>query len=279
MNTEAERIAPAYVVEAGAATWADWRRTASLVKHLTRRHLAARYRGSMLGFFWSLLNPLMMMCVYTLVFQYIFRLSAPGVPYPVFFLTGLLAWNFVQTATMNGAVSIVENDTLIQKAYFPRIALPLAAVLSNAFNFIVALPILIVFCLLWGIVPGPQLLLLPLALLQLFALAVGLALIAASLTPFFRDTVQLLEVLFVGWFFATPVLYPMSLVESNLPEAVRAVYAFNPMAGAVSLVRMVFLGEEVSRSVLLMSIPGTLGFLLIGIVLFGRLSPRFSSAT
>jgi ABC-type polysaccharide/polyol phosphate export permease len=265
------------VVEGGATSWSDWRRSAGLVRHLTRRHLAARYRGSALGFFWSLLNPVMMMCVYTLVFQYIFRLSAPGVPYPVFFLTGLLAWNFVQVATTNAAVSIVDGYTLILKASFPRIALPLAAVLSNAFNFLVALPILVVFCLLWGVVPGPALLLLPLALLQLLLLAVGLGLIAASLTPFFRDTEQLLEVLFVGWFFATPVLYPMSLAEANLPPAILAVYIFNPLAGAISLVRVVFLGEQVAPAVLLASLPGTLVILLCGLLLFRRLAPRFSS--
>ena len=96
---------PVYVRDAASDPWKDRRRTAGLIKHLTRRHLAARYRGSVLGFFWSLLNPLLMMLIYTAVFQYIFRLSAPGVPYPVFFLTGLLAWSFIHTGTLNASTS------------------------------------------------------------------------------------------------------------------------------------------------------------------------------
>ena len=144
-----ERLPPEYVMQEGSDRWSDWRKTADLIRHLTRRQLAARYRGSTLGFLWSLLNPVLMMCIYTLVFKYIFRMSAPGVPYPVFFLTGLLAWSFVQTATMNGAISVVENYSLINKAYFPRYVLPASSVLSNGFNYLVSLPILIAFCLLF----------------------------------------------------------------------------------------------------------------------------------
>src|SRR6266571_2720861 len=86
---------PVYQCEGDADVWSDWRKTATLVKHLTWRHLAARYRGSVLGFVWSLLNPVLLMGVYTFVFSIIFRTTVPGVPYSVFFLTGILAWNFV----------------------------------------------------------------------------------------------------------------------------------------------------------------------------------------
>lgn len=270
--------APAYLLEDRARTWSDWRRTAGLVKHLTRRHLAARYRGSVLGFFWSLLNPLMMMGVYTLVFQYIFRLSSPGVPYPVFFLTGLLAWNFVQTATTNAAVSVIEHWPLIHQAYFPRITLPISTVLSNLFNYVVSIPILIVFCWLFGIAPGPTLLLLPLVLLLLLLLAMALGLIAACLTPFFRDLVQLLDVIFVAWFFATPVLYPASMARTNLPDGVYSLFQFNPALGAIGLVRTVFLGEPVSWPALGVSLVGTVILLAVGVALFNRLASRFPSA-
>ena len=265
-------------MEDGARTWNDWRRTAGLIRHLTRRNLAARYRGSVLGFFWSLLNPLMMMGIYTLVFQYIFRLSSPGVPYPVFFLTGLLAWNFIQTTTMNAAVSVVDNYPLIHQAYFPRITLPISSVLSNLFNYLVSIPILIVFCSLFGIKPGLSFLLLPVAVLQVLLLATGLGLIAAALTPFFRDLVQLMEVVFVGWFFATPVLYPASLAQTNLPANLYTFYQLNPMTGAISLVRVVFLREEVPWTTLGVSGVGTLILLATGLFLFNRMSQRFPSA-
>lgn len=273
----AERTPPRYISDGATHPWNDWRRSFSLVRHLTRRHLAARYRGSVLGFFWSLLNPVLMMVIYTVVFKYIFRLSAPGVPYPVFFLTGLLAWSFVQTATMNGATSILDNSVLIHQSYFPRIALPASAVLSNAFNYVVSVPILLLFCTLFGIVPGWTFFLLPVALLQLLAMAFGLALITACLTPFFRDLVQLLEVAFIGWFFATPVLYPASLPQTNLPVWVYRLYELNPMAGVISMVRVVFLQEEVPASTLIVSWVGTAIILGIGLTLFRRLEPRFST--
>jgi len=277
MSEKVERLPAEYVMQKSADRWSDWRKIADLIRHLTRRQLAARYRGSTLGFFWSLLNPVLMMCIYTLVFKYIFRLSAPGVPYPVFFLTGLLAWSFLQTATMNGAASIVDNYSLINKAYFPRYVLPVASVLSNAFNYLVSLPILIAFCLLFGVRPSWTLLLLPLALLHLLALALGLSMIAAGLTPFFRDLVQLLEVVFVGWFFATPILYPASMAEQNLPPGMHRLYELNPMNGAISFVRTVFLNEPVRPQALAISVVGALIFLVVGTVLFNRLSRRFAA--
>jgi len=150
--------------------------------------------------------------------------------------------------------------------------------LSNAFNYIVSIPILVFFCWLFGIVPGWTFLLLPLALIQLLAMAFGLALITSSLTPFFRDLVQLLEVAFVGWFFATPVLYPASLPRTNLPEAAYRIYELNPMAGVISMVRVVFLGEQVPMSTLIVSWVGTAIVLGFGLWLFRRLEPRFSTA-
>ena len=165
---------PAYVLEGDSDIWSSRSKTAGLIAHLTRRHLAARYRGSTLGFLWSLLNPILMMCVYTFVFQYVLRFETPGVPFPVFFLTGLLAWNFIHTATLNAAASILDNHTLIKQAYFPRIALPLSAVLSNGVNYLVSVPLVVVFNLFFGIHPGWTIVLLPVALVFLMALATGL---------------------------------------------------------------------------------------------------------
>jgi ABC-2 type transport system permease protein len=197
----------------------------------------------------------------------------------VFFLTGVLAWNFFQTGALNGAISIVDNASLIHKARFPRIVLPVSAVLSNAVNYLISVPVLLVFSLAFGVRPGPELLLFPLVVLQLFVLTLGVALIGASLTPFFRDTTQLLEIAFVAWFFATPVLYPTSLAEQNLPELGFRIYQLNPLAGAISLVRAVFFGEAVSSSLVLSSLVGAALVMLIGLIVFRRLSSGFTTAT
>jgi len=277
MSEQSERLAPSYVIE-GYSGWREWRRTATLVKHLTRRQLALRYRGSAFGFFWSLVNPIMMMVVYTFVFQYVFRISAPGVPYPVFFLTGILAWNFVHIATMNCAVSIVDNHSLISKAYFPRVVLPLSAVTSNLINYLVSIPVLLVFSLFFGMFPTKSLLLLPVALLFLVVLALGLGLITAAVTPFFRDLIQILELFFLAWFFASPVLYPTTLPQENLPPNVYALYQLNPVVGAQSLVRAVFLGQPMDGSAVLVSIAVSLVLLALGWWWFHRSAPRFPTA-
>jgi lipopolysaccharide transport system permease protein len=275
----APRSAPRYILEGKADTWGDRGRLFGLVRQMTRRHLAARYRGSALGFLWSMLNPVMMMLVYTVVFQYVLRFKTTEIPYPAFFLTGILAWNFIHVATMNAAVSIIDNQPLIHQAYFPRVALPLAAVFSNAANYLVALPILLLFNLLFGIVPGPTLLLLPLAMLYLLALALALGLIFACVTPFFRDLIQLLELGFIAWFFGTPVLYPISFPAENLSVPAFVLYRLNPATGAISLVRAAFLGESVAPATLIYSTISTLILLVLAVGLFRRLAPRFSSVT
>jgi ABC-type polysaccharide/polyol phosphate export permease len=271
-----ELLAPVYEFEGTANVWSDWRKTATLVKHLTRRHLAVRYRGSTLGFVWSLLNPMLLMGVYTFVFHFILRATVPGVPYPVFFLTGILAWNFVNIAATNAAVSLVDGAALINKIAFPRIALPLSAVFSNAVNYLMTLPLLITFNLMFGVAPTLSLLLLPFALLLLLLIATGVSLLLAALLPFFRDLQHLIEALFTIWFFLTPVLYPMSLVAQNLPEGLLPLYELNPMVGVMHLVHTVFLGQPLPGMSLVVAVGGVLCLFSLGLMVFQRLAVRVS---
>lgn len=267
---------PVYQFEGHANIWSDWRKTVTLVKHLTRRHLAARYRGSALGFMWSLLNPMLLMGVYTFVFAFIFRATAPGVPYPVFIITGILAWNFVNIAAMNAAISLVDGAPLLKKTAFPHIALPVSAVLSNAVNYLITLPLLIVFNLIFGIVPTFSMLLFPCMLLLLLLVALSVGLLLAALVPFFRDLQQLIEVLFTMWFFLTPVLYPMSLVSQNLPAGLLPVYELNPMVGTMHLVHTVFLGQPLPGTSVAIAVGGVLCLLGLGLWVFQRLAMHVS---
>ena len=271
-----ELLAPVYEFEGAANVWSDWRKTATLVKHLTRRHLAARYRGSTLGFVWSLLNPVLLMGIYTFVFHFIFRATVPGVPYPVFFLTGILAWNFVSIAAINAAVSLVDGASLIKKTAFPHLALPLSAVLSNAVNYLMALPLLVAFNLLFGIAPTLSLLLFPCVFLLLLLVAIAVGLLLAALMPFFRDLQHLIEALFTMWLFLTPVLYPMSLVMQNLPEGLLSVYKLNPMVDIMRLVHAVFLGQPLPGRSLAVAVVGVLCLLSLGLWVFQRLAMRVS---
>jgi ABC-type polysaccharide/polyol phosphate export permease len=178
----------------GEASWQSWTKVAMLVKHMTWRSLASRYRGSALGFFWSLVNPVLMMFVYTIVFRYIFGSQVKGVPFAVYAMTGILAWNFMSAAAIQASVTLLSGASLVNKAAFPRIVLPLSAVFSNAVNYVVALPLLILFVIFSGVPLTAYLLLLPFALLLMIIIATGLGALLSTLMPFFQDLQHLIEV-------------------------------------------------------------------------------------
>jgi lipopolysaccharide transport system permease protein len=269
-----EILVASYEFDRNDNVWSSWNRTAILIKHLTRRHLAAKYRGSSLGFIWSLLNPLILMGAYTLVFRYIFRATVPGVSFPVFLLTGLLAWNFFSSAAVNAGVSLLVGASLINKTAFPRIALPLSAVLASAVNYIVTIPILIVFAALFGTFPTTWMLLLPVAFVLLLLMAIGIGVLLSALMPFFNDLQHLIEVGFTVWLFLTPIVYPISQV----PGKVVRFYELNPMVGIIQLVHAVFLGQPVPLRSLAISIAGVAIILWVALAVFKRMSIHFSEA-
>ena len=262
-------LQPVYEV-VGDSNWNSWRKTASLIRHMTWRSLASRYRGSVLGFVWTLVYPIMLMFVYTFVFKYLFKQTAPGVPLQVYLMTGILAWNFFSTAAIQASVSLVAGASLVNKSTFPRIVLPISAVLANAVNYLVALPLLFLFIILSGVAPTPFLLLLPCAFLLLTLTAIGLGSLLASLMPFFLDLQHLIEVLFTMWFFMTPIVYPINQV----PESWRTWYALNPMVGIIEFVNTVFLGQPLHDRSLIVAVAGCVGILVIGLQVFRRLSPH-----
>ena len=263
-----ENLVAVYEFDRKDNVWSDWHKTAMLIKHLTWRHLAARYRGSSLGFAWSLLNPLILMGVYTFVFRYIFRATVPGVPFPVFLLTGILAWNFFSSAALNAAVSLVSGASLINKAAFPRITLPVSAVLASAVNYVVTIPIMIAFGMIFGVFPTFFLLLLPGALLLILLMAIGVGALLSALMPFFNDLQHLIEVALTIWFFLTPVVYPMSQV----PEGLVPFYRLNPMVGLIELVHSVFLGQALPFRSLAIAVAGVVVVLGAGLLVFRRVA-------
>lgn len=272
----ADLLKPVYRLEGKPDIWHDWRRFGSLLYYLTRRNLSARYRGSIWGFVWSIMNPLLMMVVYSFVFRYVFRSSIPGLPYAVYFLTGHLIWNCFRTASFNAATSIIDNLPLVKRLYFPRIVLPLSVICGNVVNYLTTIPILLVFNLALGISPPSTIIFFPVVLILLLCLTTGVGLLAAGIHSFFRDLLQLLDVLFTLWFFMTPVLYPMSFLHQSLPPDLLNLYTLNPMVGITLLTHAVFLGQPVSISVVIISACGAIGLLAVGLRCFSRLSLRFA---
>ena len=211
----------------------DLLRHRALVGVLVARELKARYRGSALGFFWSLLNPLLMLAVYTVVFQFIFPgRSAVTSPYAVFLFCGLLPWNWLATSLTDSSASLIVHGPLLKKVLFPAEVLPTVAVLSQGVHFLLALPVLGLGLVLGAlgvfgrVVPlTPALLQVPVLILLEGVFLLGLGFLLAALTIHFRDVKDLLATGLSLWFFATPVLYPLS--EIRVP-GLRQILAWNP---------------------------------------------------
>ncbi len=211
-----------------------WRHRA-LVGVLVAREVKARYRGSVLGFFWSLLNPLLMLAVYTLVFQLLLPNRSPSTsPYALFLFCGLLPWNWLSSSISDGATSLLTHGALLRKILFPAEVLPAVAVLAQGVHFLLALPVLLAALLAGALgafgppVPlGWALLQVPLLLLLQALLLFGVGLFLAALTVHFRDVKDLLQTVLSVLFFATPILYTLK----DLPKGrIASLLALNPLA-------------------------------------------------
>jgi lipopolysaccharide transport system permease protein len=193
-----------------------------LVTSLVLRELKARYRGSILGFLWTFLNPLMLLAVYALVFSVYFRIQMEH--YAGFMFTGLLPWIWFSSSLLEGTTAIASGGSLITKVLFPGQVLPLVKVGANLLNFLLSLPILLIFLIAMGLGPGLVLVWLPLVVAVHLIFIAGLTLGLATLNVFLRDIQHILSNLVTLWFFLTPILYPLSQV----PPIFRRWVLFNP---------------------------------------------------
>ena len=211
-----------------------------LIQTLVTRELKARYRGSILGFFWSFANPLLLLLVYTFVFSVVLAGFRPVdiEPYALFLFCGLLPWTWFSNALTDSSNVLLVNGNLIKKVLFPAEVLPVVAVVANMVHFLLALPILLLGLVFFAAsVPSPiELLWFPVVVAVQFLLTLGLGLILAALTVHFRDIRDLLANLLTLWFFATPIIYPMSLVAErgprfgSLPPLGKVLMDMNPFA-------------------------------------------------
>ena len=250
-----------------------------LIAALTARDLKARYRGSILGFFWSLANPLLLLAVYTLVFTKFFPQQVVT-PYPLFLFAGILPWTFFAAAVLESTSSISANAGLIKKVMFPAEALPLVVVLSHLVHFVAALPIFIAailafaafgkFHLSWTIFLAPVLM-----LLQAIFVA-GLAMIVSSASVLFRDLRDIVANLLQLGFFVTPILYLISGIQSR---PIRAMLRVNPMTPfVVSYQDVLFFGRLPNPSDAFLMVMYAAGSLYLGFLVFDRLRDTLAEA-
>lgn len=249
-----------------------WRRR-ELLRILMLREFQVRYRQAVLGVLWALLQPGLMMVLFWLAFGKVAGIgSVAGVPYPLFALTGLVLWQICSGGVMHAANSLIENERLITKVYFPRLMLPLAAVGVALLDVAIALVVLAGSLLIAGLpIPSSVWLLLP-AILLAAATALGVGLLLSALNVRFRDVRYVLPLFMQAWLMATPVAYPMELV----PAGLRPWFELNPMAGAVALFRGAMLGTPVDgRTVAVAFAVGTLA-LCAGLWYFSRTERSFA---
>ena len=253
-----------------------------LIYFLVVRELKARYKSSVLGFFWSLLNPLAMMIVFTLVFGVLLPNNAID-KYPIFLLCGLLPWNFFSASVMSSTNTIVANANLITKAYFPREVLPIASVLANLVNFLLAFLVLFAALIifdanfsswLWWV--------LPLVILIQTAFSLGIAFLLSTVNVFYRDTIMVIDVVMLAWFFLTPVFYTIELIPATVQvlgvelDARRLLYIFNPMASLINMYRdLLYWGYRTDFDFFFRTAMTSLIVLLIGYWVCTKYSGRF----
>lgn len=219
-----------------------------LLRNLVVRDLKARYKNSFFGIVWSLLNPLLMMAVYTVLFTVL--IPAENIPdYPIFILVALIPWQFFTSTVMGGTNSITNNAPLIKKVYFPRLLLPGATLLSNFVNFLLACIILVVLLYVFGIGLTIHVLWFPAILFTQIVFMYGMIFFLSAMHTFYRDTAMIMEVALLAWFFLTPIFYPFERFSEYAQMAgitfnpARLMRWLNPMASIVDGYRTILWGN------------------------------------
>jgi len=267
-------------VTAGAAMFhnlAHLLKYRGLIQSLVVRELKARYRGSVLGFFWSFINPLLLLLIYTFVFTVVLPGTHPAEiePYALFMFCGILPWTWFSSSLIESSNVLISGGNLIKKVLFPAEVLPIVTVLANMVHFFLGLPILALFLAYYraSLHPG-ELVWFPVVVLVQLLLTVGLALIVSALTVHFRDIKDLLGNLLTFWFFATPIIYPMAAA----PEPGRRFLNLNPFTHlAISYQEILFYNGPFGHwKWLLALLVASAGLFLFGYFLFDRLRDSFA---
>ena len=239
---------------------------------LAIRDIRVRYKQTVLGIGWALIQPLMTVLIFTLLFDRIAKIPSEGVPYPIFALAAMVPWGFFSGSAAKASASIVGGASLIKKVYFPRLIVPLECVLAGSVDFLVTLGLLGGFMIYYEVPLSWRVMILPFLILLVSAAAFGVGLLLAAVNVRYRDVRQVVPFLFQFWMLATPIAYPASV----LPPPLDRLYVLNPMAGVVEGFRWALLGTgELSMQVLGSSCIVTLVVLIAGVMLFQRMERSF----
>jgi lipopolysaccharide transport system permease protein len=244
-----------------------------LLYFLTKRELQVRYKQSIFGVAWAVLQPVALAFLFALFFGRLAKIPSEGVPYPAFALAGLASWMFVSQATTQAATSLISDANLLSKIYFPRLLIPMAKVISLVVDLTIALTVAAAAALLYGLGFRWQWVLTPIFLMLAFVTAIGVGTLLAPLNVKFRDVSVAVPLIAQLWLFATPVVYPGSLITGGW----QYIYALNPMVSAIQGTRWALLGTQApALGAVLISMCSAVALLLVALTYFRRIERSFA---
>jgi lipopolysaccharide transport system permease protein len=244
-----------------------------LLYFLSWRDVKVRYKQTLLGAGWAILQPFLTMVIFSVFFGKLGKMPSDGLPYPLFAYTALVPWTFFANTLAQSSNSLVQNANLLNKVYFPRLVMPLSTVLSGTVDFAFAFIVLVAMMLFYGILPSVNIVWLPFLLVLAFVSALGVGLWLSAINVQFRDVRYLVPFLTQIWLFSTPIAYPSSL----LAEPWRTLYGLNPMSGVVEGFRWALLGTQATPGpIIIVSALAALTALITGAFYFRRMEKTFA---
>jgi lipopolysaccharide transport system permease protein len=239
---------------------------------LTARDVKVRYKQTVLGFLWAIIQPVMLMVVFSIFFGRLAKMPSDGIPYPIFVYAALLPWTFFANAVSASGNSLVGSANLVSKVYFPRLIIPLSSIGAGLVDFAISAGVLLLLMVWYGVGWSLNLLAAPLLVAGVVFVALGVGTFLSALTVSYRDFRYVIPFMIQFWMFATPVVYPASLV----PEGWRWLLYLNPMAGLVEGFRSAFLGRPFDIPALALSLGVALAIFLVGVAYFEKAERRFA---
>jgi lipopolysaccharide transport system permease protein len=243
-----------------------------LLYSFTWRDVKIRYKQTVLGFLWAIIQPLFMMLIFTVFFGRLAKIPSDGIPYPLFVLAALLPWTLFAEGVTRSTSSMVTNAGIMTKVYFPRLIMPVSGILSPLVDFAVSFSLLLLMMAWFGFIPTLNIVFLPLFILLALATSLGVGLWLSALNVQYRDFQYTIPFMIQLGLFASPVVYPASLV----PEPVRFLYGLNPMAGVIEGFRWALLGTQIPGTMILVSVGMVVALLVSGAFYFRRMEQYYA---
>jgi lipopolysaccharide transport system permease protein len=243
-----------------------------LLYSFVSRDVKIRYKQTALGFLWAIIQPLFLMVVFTLFFGSLAKIPSEGIPYPLFSFAALIPWTLFAEGLTRSTTSMVQNANIMTKVYFPRLIMPISGILSPVVDFTIAFVILLLMMAYYGFIPTIAIVLLPLFILLAIMTSLAVGLWLSALNVKYRDFQYTIPFLIQVWLFASPVVYPSSL----LPEQFRLLYGLNPMAGVIEGFRWALLGTNPPEAMILVSVGVVILLLIGGLFYFKRMEQYFA---